>query len=234
MGDWIRLDLVELQEGQGWDSSGNELLSPQNKRVSPATRRTCAETNNGGYDTVHITGATEASAHQMQQRQQQLTQLHTTPSGSNHKGEGKNSKNTTTITPPPQTAKAATTATTATAERRLSFVHTHQLKIVQRHDGVDEPHLQRLVRRVVPTQEPDLPRLLLPNDPRHVRRPVPGIKTVKFKSTFIAHGSFNVKINKHTENTIIIRQVDPVVGQGALVGTGYPTNRATLQHGRRE
>src|SRR5262249_14679690 len=50
------------------------------------------------------------------------------------------------------------------------------LELGERHDGVDQLHIERLARVVLPAQEPDLARLLLTDDAREVRAAEPGVE----------------------------------------------------------
>src|SRR5215218_375277 len=55
-------------------------------------------------------------------------------------------------------------------------LHRRRLQLLQRHDRVDQPHLQRLLRAVLPAQKPDLLGLLGANEVAQHRRaeaPVP-------------------------------------------------------------
>ena len=52
-----------------------------------------------------------------------------------------------------------------------------RLQLRQRHHRIHQPHLQRLLRIILPAQIPNLPRLLLPHNPRQIARPQPPVKT---------------------------------------------------------
>src|ERR1051325_2522207 len=49
-------------------------------------------------------------------------------------------------------------------------LHRLRFELIERHDGVDEAHVQRLLGVVLPAEEPDLARFFLPDDARRVRR----------------------------------------------------------------
>src|SRR3954447_25579287 len=50
------------------------------------------------------------------------------------------------------------------------------LELLERHDGVDQPHVERLLRVVLTAEEPDLARLLLPDRPRQQAGAVPAVE----------------------------------------------------------
>src|SRR5258708_39947738 len=50
-------------------------------------------------------------------------------------------------------------------------------QLFQRHDGVNQPHLQSLLSRVLPAEVPDLTSLFVANDTCHVSSAPTGIKT---------------------------------------------------------
>src|SRR3954453_21505307 len=54
-------------------------------------------------------------------------------------------------------------------EHLAAPLHGLLLELLERHDGVDEPHLERLLRVVLAAEEPDLLRLLHADDVRQVR-----------------------------------------------------------------
>lgn len=56
------------------------------------------------------------------------------------------------------------------------MTRTHPLKIIQGDHGIDEPHIESVLGRVVGAKVPDLPRFLLAHDPRHVAGTVPCVK----------------------------------------------------------
>src|SRR5512143_827111 len=57
----------------------------------------------------------------------------------------------------------------AVREHLAAPVNRFRFEILVRHDAVDEAHLERLPRVVLAAKEPDLARLLLADDARHVR-----------------------------------------------------------------
>src|SRR4051812_14059344 len=54
--------------------------------------------------------------------------------------------------------------------------HGLLLQPLERHDGVDQAHVEGLLRVVLAAQEPDLARLLLPARGRQAPRPVPAVE----------------------------------------------------------
>mmetsp|Transcript_4781 Transcript_4781/g.8215 ORF Transcript_4781/g.8215 Transcript_4781/m.8215 type:complete len:274 (+) Transcript_4781:174-995(+) len=61
------------------------------------------------------------------------------------------------------------------------------LEVFERHDGVDEPHLQRLLGVVEAAHEPHLLRLLGPNQPRHHRAAVPSVEATHLRPRLPKH-----------------------------------------------
>ncbi len=63
-------------------------------------------------------------------------------------------------------------------------------QIRQRNDGVNQPHVQRLLRIVLAAQEPDFTRFLLTNDTRHIRSAPAAVKGANFRTSLAEDGVF--------------------------------------------
>ena len=82
----------------------------------------------------------------------------------------------------------------ATDGRRAVLQHlpgpTHplRLQLLQRHHGIDEPHLQSLLRAITAAEKPDFTCLALANHPRQVARTKAAVKTADLGSGLAKHG----------------------------------------------
>src|SRR5512143_119783 len=66
-------------------------------------------------------------------------------------------------------------------EHLAAPLHGFRFQLLVGYDAVDEPHLECLRGVVLAAQEPDLARLLLPDDARHVRRTEAAVEAADFR-----------------------------------------------------
>ena len=71
--------------------------------------------------------------------------------------------------------------------------HPLRLQLLQRHHGVDEPHLQRLLGAITAAEKPDFTGLALANHPRQVARTKAAIKTADLGAGLAEHSVLGSK-----------------------------------------
>ena len=82
----------------------------------------------------------------------------------------------------------ATDGRGAVLEHLMGPTHPLSLKLLQRHHGIDQPHLQSLLGAITAAEKPDFTGLALADHPRQIARTKTAIKTADLGSSLAKHG----------------------------------------------